>query len=323
LLLCLTTIVFCFDLQTEEARSFANFVATHNKKYDSATEMTRRFLIFQENLKIAAKLDAEDEHATYGVTKFMDLTQAEFKQMYLIQNFTSPKKEGKPYNVLPKATVDERALPAKFDWRNKGNVVTPVYNQQQCGSCWAFSTTENVESMWALAGHGLTQLSMQQLVDCSGAYGNEGCNGGNTVWSYPYIINNGGLDSYASYPYVAEDQTCMWNPANVAATISNWGYITQNDNVPEMRTWMYQNGPPSICVDAQIWQYYTGGVITANCGNEIDHCVQLMGWEDISGVPAWIIRNSWGTSWGYSGYLYVARANNLCDIGSEVTSSVI
>jgi len=224
--------------------------------------------------------------------------------------------------VLPKSTIDESALPPSFDWRNKG-AVTPVYNQQQCGSCWAFSTTENVESMWAIAGHGLTSLSMQQLVDCSGGYGNEGCNGGNTIWSYPYIMAAGGLDSYNSYPYVAEDENCMFNPSNIAASIANWGYITQNDNVPEMRKWMFQNGPPSICVDAETWQYYQGGVITGNCGNEIDHCVQLVGWGDISGVESWIIRNSWGTDWGYSGYLYVTRAGNVCDIGSEVTSAVI
>jgi len=303
---------FAFD-------QFQTFITTYGRKYDTLTEFTKRYVIFQSNLKVAADLNAKDEHADYGVTKFMDLSPSEFRSFYLLTNFTSPKIRGERYPVLPRSPSVE--LPESFDWRNAG-VVTGVYNQGQCGSCWAFSTTENVESMWARAGHGLTNLAMQQLVDCDHD-GDHGCGGGNPPNAYTYLIQTGGQDSYSYYPYTGQDGGCRFSPSAVAARIRSWGYITTSDNENAMGEWTYQNGPPSVCVDAQYWQYYNGGVITTNCGVSMDHCVQITGWATVGGIPAWTVRNSWGTNWGYGGYLYVMRGANVCLIGSEVTSSVI
>jgi len=299
---------------------FQTFMGKFNRKYASISELNKKFTVFQANLKIAAGLNTKDEHADYGVTKFMDMSPSEFRAQYLLSNFTSPKLRGEPYPVLPRADRS-LPLPESFDWRNAG-VVTGVYNQGQCGSCWAFSTTENIESMWARAGRGLTNLAMQQLVDCD-HNGDYGCGGGNPPNAYAYLIGAGGQDSYSSYPYTGENGVCQFNPGNIAARIRNWGYITTVDNENEMGAWTYQNGPPSICVDAQYWQYYNGGVITTNCGTSMDHCVQLIGWTTFQGIPAWTVRNSWGTNWGYSGYLYVMRGADVCLIGNEVTSSVI
>jgi len=228
--------------------------------------------------------------------------------------------EGKDYPVLPQLTNSKRQLPAAFDWNSKG-VVTGVYNQGACGSCWAFSTTENIESMWAIAGGGLKSLSMQQLVDCAGN-GDGGCNGGNPPWTYPYVEAKG-LDDYSCYPYTGTTDACAYKSTCIGAKISNWGYITTTDNEGYMMDWIYQYGPPSVCVDAQYWQYYTGGIITANCGTTIDHCVQITGWATIDGIMAWVVRNSWGTSFGYGGYLYIEIGGDICEIGNEVTSSVI
>jgi len=250
----------------------------------------------------------------------MDLSREEFANQYLIRNFTSPKKEGKEYPVLQQITQSQRQLPATFDWNSKG-VVTGVYDQGSCGSCWAFSTTENIESMWAIAGGGLENLSMQQLVDCAGN-GDEGCNGGNPPWTYPYVEQYG-IDTFSCYPYDGVTGSCSYNKNCVGATISNWGYITTTDNEEYMMDWIYAYGPPSVCVDAESWQYYTGGIITGNCGNTIDHCVQVTGWTTSNGITAWIVRNSWGTDWGYSGYLYIEVGGDICDIGNEVSSSVI
>jgi len=250
----------------------------------------------------------------------MDVSPEEFKLTHLITNFTSPKIRGEKYPVLKQEKqISPSSLPASFDWRNAG-VVTGVYNQGQCGSCWAFSTTENIESMWARAGHGLDNLSMQELVDCDTV--DHGCGGGNPPYAYQYIIQAGGSDSYQSYPYAGYQESCQFNPSNVEARISSWGYISQNDNEGYMQSWTYSNGPPSICVDASTWQYYGGGVIQ-NCPTQLDHCVQLTGWTNVNGVNAWIVRNSWGTGWGYAGYLYVAMGGNVCGIGEECTSSVI
>jgi len=317
LVVLVVLVVTVHGITVEE--EFQEFMIKYQKSY-SAAEYKKRLQIFEDSLKIAAELDDKDSHATYGVTKFSDLTREEFKRDYLIANFSSPKTRGEDYPVLPMSTLSPQQLPTAFDWNDKG-VVTGVYNQGQCGSCWAFSTTENVESMWAIAGHGLENLSMQELVDCD--TNDHGCGGGNPPVAYQYIIRAGGLDSYQSYPYVGTDQSCRFNPSAVAARIQNWGYITTNDNENEMQSWTYQYGPPSICVDAEEWQYYTGGVITSNCGTQMDHCVQLTGWSTVNGIPAWNVRNSWGTDWGYGGYLYVMRGADVCLIGNEVSSCVI
>jgi len=297
---------------------FLSFMQKYKKSY-SSEEFNNRLAIFKNNLKIAADLDSKDAHADYGVTKFMDLSPQEFREYYLIKNFTSPKKEGKNVPTLPRPDI-KGTIPVAFDWNAHG-AVTAVYNQGQCGSCWAFSTTENVESMWAISGRGLRNLAMQQLVDCD--HMSDGCGGGNPPNAYQYIIQAGGMDSYGSYPYAGVNQACSFRPADVAAKIGNWGYITTTDDVTAMLEWTYSRGPPSVCVDAELWQYYTGGVVTGNCGTQMDHCVQITGYQTIDGIPAWDVRNSWGTDFGYGGYIFIMRGANVCLIGNEVTSSVI
>jgi len=250
----------------------------------------------------------------------MDLSREEFRDMYLISNFSSPKMEKNNVSILPSSSFNIDQLPQEFDWNSKG-VVTGVYDQGACGSCWAFSTTENIESMWAIAGHGLDNLAMQQLVDCD--YNDHGCAGGNPPVAYQYVINAGGMEPLQDYPYTGQDGTCTYNSADVVADIGNWGYITTTDDENAMGSWTYQYGPPSACVDAQYWQYYQGGVITQNCGYHLDHCIQITGWSTVNGINAWNVRNSWGTDWGYNGYLYIMIGADVCGIGQEVTSSVI
>jgi len=323
ILICFFALSAALNSEVLNNKKFAEFVVKYKKVYQTSEEFDHRYNVFKKNLENAEALSKLNPDAIFGITKFMDITPEEFKAQYLISNFTSQKKMNQNVPILPKASLAKGVnLPPAFNWVSKG-ATTPIYNQGQCGSCWAFSVTENIESMWAIAGHGLGSLSMQQLVDCSDAYGNEGCGGGNPPWTYPYIINVGGMDSYGSYPYTAENGNCAFSSGNIAASISSWGYVVTKYDEEAMRSWMFQYGPPSICVDAETWQYYQGGIIGPGCGQVIDHCVQLVGWDVISGTPAWIVRNSWGTDWGYSGYLYVNRGADYCAIGDEVTSSVI
>jgi len=305
------------SLAATDEELFLSFMKKYHKSYTS-DEFQLRLSIFRENLKIAADLNSKDPYADYGITKFMDLSQEEFKDFFLMKNFTSPKMEGKPINYFP--IIRNSTLPENFDWNSRGKV-TGTYNQGQCGSCWAFSVTENIESMWAISGHSLESLSMQQLVDCDHSSG--GCNGGYTTTAFEYIHSCGGQDSYKSYPYTAADGSCRFNKDNIAAKISGWNYITQNDNIDDMMDFIYNHGPPSVCVDAVTWQYYNGGIITGNCGNQIDHCVQITGFQVSDGMGVWRVRNSWGSDFGYGGYLYVKRAGNVCLIGDEVTSCTI
>jgi len=201
-----------------------------------------------------------------------------------------------------------------------GSCVSAVYNQGQCGSCWAFSATEQIESMWCLQGHSggvAPHLSMQQVVNCDTSCYQ--CDGGWTYLAYEYVKSAGGIDSYASYPYTAQDGPCRFNRNTIAARIDSWAWVGKG-NEGVMRDYILSHGPLSICVDASSWQYYQGGVITT-CGQSVDHCVQITGWSgNVQGHQAWIVRNSWGTSWGYSGYLYVEYGHNMCAIADYPTT---
>jgi len=165
---------------------------------------------------------------------------------------------------------------------------------------------------------------MQQIVDCD--HVDDGCGGGNPPTAYDYVIRAGGLEGYESYPYIGIGGPCRFERSKVVAKISKWQWITRDDNENAMQAYVYNTGPPSICVDASSWQYYRGGVITpaSGCGKALDHCVQLVGWKQMEGKDAWIVRNSWGRDWGpYGGYLYVEMGHDVCGIGQECTSSVV
>jgi len=278
-----------------------------------------RYAVFVNNLQIAKKLNATSS-ANFGVTKFMDMTPTEFANTVLMKKTSFPAKKTGP--LSPKTSV---ALPTSFDWRNQGNVVTPVYNQGQCGSCWAFSTTESIESVWALSGKTLTQLSMQQIVDCDTS--DDGCNGGNPPTAYQYVISAGGIETLYQYPYTAQDGTCAFNSADISATISSWTYVTQSSDETQMQNYLVATAPLSVCVDASTWQYYTGGIISTNsgCGNSLDHCVMITGYanDPTSGMNFWWVRNSWGTDWGENGYLQVELGYDVCGIADEVTSAIV
>jgi len=306
-----------------EEEQFQEFMVKFHKTY-TPSEYQTRLNIFKANLVRSAELTARDPRARFGVTKFSDLSPEEFEDQYLIKNFTSKASLQNIRKWTAPKTAKTASYPATYDWNDKG-VVTPVYNQLQCGSCWAFSTAENIESMWALSGQSLVQLSMQQIVDCD--TNDDGCGGGNPPYAYQYVMSAGGLDNYAYYPYVGYQETsCLFNPSEVSATISDWQWITQDDNENNMQSFTFSTGPPSICVDATIWQTYTGGVITSSsgCGTQLDHCVQLTGWTVVDGMSVWNVRNSWGSDWADNGgYIYLQMGADVCGVGQEVTSSII
>jgi C1A family cysteine protease len=319
--------VLSFDVSDEQ--KFKNFQKKYQKSYATEAEYQKRFEIFKKNLVWYAELDARSPYASFGVTQFSDLSQEEFREMYLMKNVTQlPGKlnpgEGAPVWKAPANMIAD--LPSSYTWQSKG-AVTPVYNQGQCGSCWAFSATEAIESQYFLAGkiNPIGSFSMEQIVQCD-PY-DYGCNGGWPYNAYKYIIGAKGIDSYSSYPYTSGDGVtgqCHVNPADFEGHISSWQWVTQSENEQQMQQFTYTTGPPSVCVDAASWSGYQGGVITSSeCGDQIDHCVQIVGWNVVQGLNAWLVRNSWGTSWGYSGYLWVQMGEDTCGIASTVTSPIV
>jgi len=306
------------QLHSDPAREeFIAFQHKYGKIYASSEEFNMRLAIFKNNIARAAKLQAHSTNAKYGVTKFMDMTPDEFKNIVLMKKTVKPSQKNQWFGhtpLIPEGTT--------FDWRNHSPaVVTPVYNQAQCGSCWAFSITENIESQWALAGNQLTSLSMQQVVSCD--TNDDGCGGGDPPTAYEYVIGAGGLESYADYPYTSENGntgSCQFNAADIVAHISSYTTIGSEQ---QAQSYLTSNGPLSVCVDAESWQYYNGGIITTSddCGTSLDHCVMITGYGTQDGVSYWWVRNSWGTDWGQSGYLQVQSMQDVCGIAQEITSA--
>jgi cathepsin F/cysteine peptidase B len=318
LLALVLTVAFAKLDQNEVKRKFIAFQQKYDKVY-SSDQFHYRFQVFADNLERAAEFQAQNPQAQFGATIFSDLTPAEFKQMYLM-NFDKEQYE----LIRPAAKTEfgpSVTQGSTFDWGSKG-AVTAVYNQGQCGSCWAFSATETIESYFFLAGNSLTQLSMQQIVSCDTGGSDQGCEGGFPSDAYNYVQSEGGIDSGSSYPYTSEggsDGTCQFSKSNVVTTVASQQSIADESGLYQQ---LSSGGPVSVCVDASSWQSYEGGVLTS-CGNSVDHCVQATGFinyaAQYNGESAWNVRNSWGASWGMNGYIQIATGQDLCSIGDYAT----
>jgi C1A family cysteine protease len=309
----LFTLVFCSDIETE----FAKWAASNSKAY-STEEYQYRLAIFASNIDLIDQLN-EGNGATFALNEFADMSPQEFKRKYNGYLPPAPRAD-RPVLDLPNV-----AAPDTFNWIPTGKV-TAVKNQAQCGSCWAFSATENIESVWMIAKNltasDFKPLSPQQIVDCDRRDG--GCNGGNTETAYEYIIQAKGQDTEASYPYKAVNQACHFIAADIEATISSYKAVTTSRNEDQMKTATASVSPISICVDAAQWQFYKSGIMTpSQCGTSLDHCVQIVGYDTSAATPYWNVRNSWGASWGEKGFIRLEYGHNTCGCAMDSTTAVV
>jgi C1A family cysteine protease len=314
-LLLLGLVCLCFADDAEVL--FTAWKAQYNKVY-AAEEEPIRLENFKASLDRIASRNAAGSSATFGLTKFSDLSPEEFRSFYL--GYKAPEKKADVEVIY--SQVD---APQTFDWRSK-NMVTPVKNQEQCGSCWAFSATENIESMYCMSKQmdctTLAPLGPQQIVDCDTT--DSGCEGGNTETAYAYVMSAGGMEDEKDYPYTATDGTCNFVSSEVAITISNWKSAAPKGDEQTMMNNLVALGPLSICVEAQPWQDYTGGVLMASdCDNQLDHCVQAVGYDLTADTPFWSVRNSWGTDWGEQGYIRLQYGQDTCGCADDVTTAII
>jgi len=285
--------------ESEYETLFTRWVQKHSKSYD-ADEFFYRFNVFKDNVDKIYQHNQAKHSWKMGMNHFGDMTAEEF-----IATHTGYKQvKMDTLRASNTKNLEGKATPSFVDWRSKG-AVTPVKDQGQCGSCWAFSTTGSTEGAYFLAGNGLVSLSEQELVDCSQAEGNDGCNGGLMDYGFQYIIDNNGITTEAAYPYTATDGTCQSDGMPVGATITTFTDVTGSDN-DALRAAVAQQ-PVSIAIEADQdgFQFYTSGIFDGACGDALDHGVLAVGYNQTSTPPYWIVKNSWGSSWGDAGYIFL------------------
>ncbi|KAK9011888.1 hypothetical protein V6N11_039963 [Hibiscus sabdariffa] len=306
-------------------RRHQQWMARFGRVYNDDNERQKRFNIFKHNVaRIDSFNDANGHPYKLAVNQFADLTSHEFSASrngfkgHLCSSNNNKATAFKYHNLTLSA------LPSSVDWRMKG-AVTPIKDQGQCGCCWAFSAVAAMEGVTKLTTGKLISLSEQELVDCDTKGDDHGCQGGFMDDAFQFILKNKGLTTESNYPYMGVDGTCNTNEeANHAATINGFEDVPPNSEDALQKA--VANQPVSVAIDAGgfEFQFYSNGVFTGSCGTQLDHGVTVVGYgEDGDGTKYWLVKNSWGNSWGEEGYVRMQRdvdaKEGLCGIAMQAS----
>merc|ERR1712187_999681 len=270
----------------------------------------------------------DGDECVFGITKFSDLFEDEFARTRL-----GYKKSDEGFNAtILDSKVNLKDAPTSIDWRPKG-AVSAVKDQGDCGSCWAFSAVEEIESQIFMTTGKLPKLSTQQIISCDKK--DDGCDGGNTETAYAYVKKAGGIDTATDYPdkshTTGRTGKCSWDKKEVNK-VTGFTYATKpcnsgackHQDEDALAAALVAKGPISVCVNAggSGWQNYKRGIYSKKCSgasSKMDHCVQLVGFDKSGPTPYWIIRNSWNTDWGINGYMHLKMGSNLCGVADDAT----
>ena len=304
-----------FDKEQEMFQRFQKFIKKYNKKYNSMSEFLARFEVFKRNAMSAIY---ENEPYIKGITQFSDLTQQEFKKMYL--NFN--------YNAFAFSNVNSyhakvsNAAPDAFDWRDKG-AVGPVGDQEAYTSSTVFVTLDNLQSLYYLKKGNFVTLSQQMIIDCC-VYGTQIID---LIFDW---IKQHGIESDSDYPYVGKKGECKENPSKyIDMIVTGYKKLNYPADEEEMKEFLYETSPLIVGLNGTPLQTYSGGIIdktSSECpSSELNHVGILVGYghDDASGKDYWIVKNSWGEKWGENGYFRIKRGSGTCGINTYVMTGTV
>ena len=328
----LVVLLFAFisceaELDTIVFKQFQKFIKKYNKKYESINEYLARYEVFKRN--VMTTFENEDLPYKTGITKFSDLTKQEFAKTYLNLNYDAMAMA----NFEPTYVKVSNAAPASYDWRSY-NRVAPVKDQGSCGSCWAFATVANLEGLYAEKKGVIKTFSEQMLVDCDTS--DSGCNGGLMEYSFAWLKKNGGFMLDSDYPYKGVKSTCKSDKSKyvdmkvtgykkLGSSYSTWSPVDED----EIKEFLYTTGPLAIALNADPLQTYSSGVLdltSSRCPTSgINHAVTLVGYGTDSSTSKayWLVKNSWGKSWGESGYFRIKRGSGTCGVNCYITTATV
>ena len=322
-----------FDLNT----AFDAYVSLFEKTYDSETQRETAFEAFSNSVERVREMNKENHGATFGLNHFSDMHTEHFSNNYLTYKTHRVDTEDSDVSLR----TASQSISGKVDWRKSTGVVSAVKNQNACGSCFAYSAVETIESAFVLGGGGIRTLSVEQIVACDKV--DQGCQGGDSPTAYKFIQASGGLLSNKDYPDLSaktgRTPKCLIGTsitkADVTARlvkVTSFGYATtpcrskscdgHEKYEAKLATALKNSGPASICIAADWgWQDYSHGILDSpKCKYglmDMDHCVQVVGYDADYSTPYWIVRNSWSSDWGEKGYIRIAMGSNMCGIANE------
>jgi len=305
------------------ADDFEDFNARYGKTYNNADVATYEAVraTYEANMQKVAEQNAKDQSLKFGENQFADLTVEQYNVEAGFGNRPTELMGNQPY--LGVHVQGDEALADSIDWRAQG-AVTPVKDQGGCGSCWAFSAIGAIESAWIIAGGARISMSEQQILDCDR---NVGCKGGSALFALAY---ESGVDvcSQKSYPYKAKEGSCKSGCTVAMPAGSIIGVRRLNLSGTATASQMMsaiQQQPVSVSVSGgqESFKLYKSGVLSSGCGGALNHATVVVGYGNLVyqnslGVSIsegyWLVKNSWGKTWGQDGYIMISQSGNTCGI---------